>query len=169
MSDPQSYPSPTSAATRAGAPFYHTTNPSASGSGAPSGDVPHLSLAEERDATLAVSQLEQLHDEIASHIHPELTNPTVASIAASSAADAAAALAASDAQQQLARQAISLGVAVDDDSARTPPYQMADDASATPGAGPVTASGKPRTKVSRACDECRRKKVCRFVPISVSC
>jgi hypothetical protein len=137
----------------------------------PTNEVPNLSLDEARDHdALEASQLEQLHNEIVAHIHPDLENSaTVALAAASSAADAAAAIAASDAQQQLARQVMSLGGVdvdvTDADVAQTPPYHLGEEVVSTPGGatGGVSASGKTRSKVSRACDECRRKKVCQHV------
>jgi hypothetical protein len=167
MAAPQSYPSPTSAETQAGAPFYHTGNPSAGESAMPTNEVPTLSLDEAREEALEAKQLEQLHNEMVAQIHPDLENSaTVALAAASSAADAAAAIAASDAQQELARQVMSLGgvdVDVATETAQTPPYQMVEERAASPGGGAVggiPGSSKRRSKVSRACDECRRKKVC---------
>lgn len=166
MAGPQSYPSPTSAETQAGAPFYHTSNPSATDSVIPTTEVPDVSLDQSREE-INVSQLERLHNEIVAQIHPDLENTAsnVALAAASSAADAAAAIAASDAHQQLARQVMSLGgvdVDAEAEPAHTPPFQMGEEGAMTPGGGPpgvMSGSAKVRSKVSRACDECRRKKV----------
>jgi hypothetical protein len=186
MAGPQSYPSPTSAETQAGAPFYHTSNPTATdGAALPTADVPDVSLdaGGGRD-DMNVSQLERLHNEIVAQIHPDLDSAAaaaasasnVALAAASSAADAAAAIAASDAHQQLARQVMSLGgvdvdAAEDGAGAHTPPFQIGEEGAMTPGGGPPGAmpgSAKVRSKVSRACDECRRKKVGRFVSLRLA-
>jgi hypothetical protein len=172
MAGPQSYPSPTRAETQAGAPFYHTSNPSAADSVVPTTEVPDVSMDQGRE-DINVSQLERLHNEIVAQIHPDLENSAskVALAAASSAADAAASIAASDAHQQLARQVMSLGgvdVAAEAEAgAHTPPFQMGEEGAMTGGGGAsgvMTGSAKVRSKVSRACDECRRKKVrCIFV------
>jgi hypothetical protein len=167
MAGPQSYPSPTRAETQAGAPFYHTSNPSAADSAIPTTEVPDVSMDQGRE-DINVSQLERLHNEIVAQIHPDLENSAskVALAAASSAADAAASIAASDAHQQLARQVMSLGgvdvAAEAEASAHTPPFQMGDEGAMTASGGApgvMTGSAKVRSKVSRACDECRRKKV----------
>lgn len=166
MAGPQSYPSPTSAETQAGAPFY-TSNASTSESVVPTSEVPDVSLDNPSREDINVSQLERLHNEIVAQIHPDLDNSAsnVALAAATSAADAAAAIVASDMHQQLARKVMSLGRATSDadaEASHTPPMQIAEDGVMTSGDGPpgVTSdSPKIRSKSSRACDECRHRKV----------
>ena len=148
MADGRSYPSPNAAATRSAGPFY--------GNGDLSSPGPEVRLDQE------------LQDELDAAINPELQNQ---------GSDATNAGAANHPHQQLAQSVMSLAQHPQTPGGFQQPqhpssyhqatpggFQQTDQQLARPGTpnslgGDVTQSGKPRSKVSRACDECRRKKV----------
>jgi hypothetical protein len=152
-----SYPSPNAAATRAGAPFY----PSSGMSPTADAEVPDLHLhqtdqdqADKDDAALS----QHLHEHLAQHINPDLhapvdqsQDPNLMQVDTDNGHNA----------QALAREVMNLGAEDENHTAQhfgvgshTPKH----DTPATPSAA-LTPGGRLRSKVSRACDECRRKKV----------
>jgi hypothetical protein len=155
MTERNSYPSPNAAATRPGAPFYPNSGMS------PPTHVPELHLHDhpepdndEKDDTAALTQ--HLQEQLAQHMPPELQpapdpipDPNIMQVDGEQGHHA----------QAMAREVMNLHpeeenhVAQQYGSSHTPK-----EGPATPGAAGASV-GKPRTKVSRACDECRRKKV----------
>jgi hypothetical protein len=147
MADRESYPSPTAAQTRAGAgPFYsngdmvsHDDNKDPLSHG----DISHLQLSGGMD-----------------HINPDLQNSIH-----HSHADAYAVTQAHE-HQALAQSVMSLQShhhqpSYQHISVSAPSQSNAMDAAA---AATAAALAKQRSKVSRACDECRRKKVRNLLP-----
>jgi hypothetical protein len=153
MTDRTSYPSPNAAATRPGAPFY--PNP---GALSPSGDVPDLNLHndQDHDDKVGAALTQHLNEQLAQHLNSNLhtttdhaQDPNLMHIDTRDGHDA----------QVMAREVMNLnhdpnGHQMRQDGGSHTPKHIDP---ATPGA--VFSSLKPRTKVSRACDECRRKKV----------
>lgn len=160
-----SYPSPSAAATRSGAPFYPVNAMS------PPADLPELNLHSTTDQGDREEQAldQQFHDQLSRHINPELHNvqdqhqyqqdPNLMQVDDKSNPD----------PQSLAQEVINLNTQQDPNQLDpnqlqqqfTPSHSQTPtqihEPPTTPGA--TTVAGKPRSKVSRACDECRRKKV----------
>jgi hypothetical protein len=89
-------------------------------------------------------ELKHLQDQLDAHINPELQN---------SGAQVVDVTPTHHPHQELAQSVMSLA-----QQAPTPGFQVSPQAAPeTPGS--ITQGGKSRSKVSRACDECRRKKV----------
>jgi hypothetical protein len=154
MTERTSYPSPNAAATRAGAPFYPNSDALS-----PSGDVPelHLHAEQDHDAKVGAALTQHLTELTAQHLNPALHNstdhhvqdPNLMQIDTDGGHNA----------QVMAREVMNLNQESNghhgrqDAGSHTPKHVDP----ATPGT--AFSSLKPRTKVSRACDECRRKKV----------
>jgi hypothetical protein len=147
MTDRTSYPSPDAAATRAGAPFY----PNA-GALSPTGHVPDLNLHSEHDhddkVTAALAQHLNEHYPVLQDTSDHTQDPNLMQIDNDQDHHA----------QVMAREVMSLdahGNQVQMHHLDNTPHHddgLSHGAMAFP-------SMKPRSKVSRACDECRRKKV----------
>lgn len=156
MTDRTSYPSPNAAATRAGAPFY----PSSGMSPTADAEVPdlHLHHADHDQDDKDDAALTHLHEQLTQHINPELQtsaeqaqDPNLMQVDSDNGHNA----------QAMAREVMNLNP--DEENHSVPHFGVGNhtpkqDTPATPGAT-VTPGGKLRSKVSRACDECRRKKV----------
>jgi hypothetical protein len=166
MAEQTAYPSPGAAATRSGAPFYPVNGMS------PPADVPDLNLGhpaqdqghrEAAELSQAVRD-QNFVDQLARHINPELhstqdqqqyqQDPNIMQVDNKSNPD----------PQSLAQEVINLNTQQDPNHlqqqfnpnhSQTPTRGL--EPPETPGG--TTVAGKPRSKVSRACDECRRKKV----------
>jgi hypothetical protein len=140
MAHQQSYPSPTAVQTRAGAgPFY------SNGGG---------SSHEDKDATNGDVEQLQLSGEI-EHINPDLEgtghHPHPDDYAAAQAHD----------HQALAQSVMTLQAHHQQPSYHIPVTSShQSNALSAAAAAAAAAAAKQRSKVSRACDECRRKKVC---------
>jgi hypothetical protein len=145
MADRDTYPSPTAAQARAGAgPFYSNGD-----MGSHDGNKDHLSHGD-------ISQL-QLSSGM-DHINPDLPNGIHVSHADAYAAQA-------HEHQALAQSVMSLQnhhhqPSYQHISVSAPSQSNAMDAAA---AAAAAAAAKQRSKVSRACDECRRKKACNLL------
>jgi hypothetical protein len=87
----------------------------------------------------------QDHLQLDAHINPELQN---------SGAQAVDVTPTHHPHQELAQSVMSLA-----QQAPTPGFQISPQQVAPETPGGITQGGKSRSKVSRACDECRRKKV----------
>jgi hypothetical protein len=159
MANRQSYPSPSASATRAGAGPFYSNNPSLP-TNADLVDHAELEMTAEKvelqqhDQFLADFNAQITNSNINPDLQPHTTHPQEASI-----------LAHHYPVENLAREAVlSLNQQdVHDSNTYSLPSQEHMPQPATPGPssnnlGMPTAS-RARTKVSRACDECRRKKV----------
>jgi hypothetical protein len=136
MADRQSYPSPTAAQTRAGAgPFY------GNGGVSPPHGVKDISHNEVPQMQLG-GEMENINPDLQGNGHQDHY------------------AAAHDAHQQLAQSVMSLAHQPDpyQPVPTTAPSNQSAAASAAAAAA-AAAAAKQRSKVSRACDECRRKKV----------
>jgi len=155
MADRQSYPSPTAAQTRAGAgPFYGNggVSPSQAFKDGSHVDVPQMQLnAELENINPDLQGNGHLHSEDHGHLDEQHHHIDT-----------------HDANTQLARDVMSLNHQL---AAQPNPYQLMTGASHQGSGGldaAAIAAAKQRSKVSRACDECRRKKASPESP-SMSC
>jgi hypothetical protein len=172
MADRQSYPSPDAVDTREGGPFYRNApNESNEEVPPPAEEVANLELGGDKpqeqelrhDHSHELQQEEHqeqefnmadFNNQLQQHINPDLQQSTCQ--------DMPSILAQHD---QTHTQHIAQEVMNQVHDGSVPPYPASVEhhsQPATPGASMAVSmgsSGKPRSKVSRACDECRRKKV----------
>jgi hypothetical protein len=160
MADRQSYPSPEAAGSRGAGPFYGNTGTEQNEEGgAPTEDVSHLQLGEDKSQEHNHEQSQEQQQEqsqilaLSQAINPDLQYTTSQDLPAIMAHD--------NAQQHIAQEVMNQ---VHDGSIPQYAGPMEHHSQPTTPGAPMTisiatSSAKARSKVSRACDECRRKKV----------
>jgi hypothetical protein len=160
MAERQSYPSPEAAGSREAGPFYGNAGNEPNGEGgAPTEDVSHLQLGEDKPQEHNHEQSQEQQQEqsqilaLSQAINPDLQYTTSQDIPTIMAHD--------NAQQHIAQEVMNQ---VHDGLIPQYPGPMERHSQPTTPGAPMAisiapSSVKARSKVSRACDECRRKKV----------